>query len=104
MRGDGRSRRVAIVPDALVNPPAGAPDRLAGLAAAGWGLVALPPPGLPVDALAGWREAVLDEVTTFLDGGYDVALVEPGDPEAQALAEGLREAGHAVPRELDPGR
>jgi hypothetical protein len=100
VHGDARSRRVAVVPDALLNPPDGAPDRLAALAAAGWGVVALPPAGLPDDALAGWRQAVLDEVTTFLDGGYEVALVGPDDPEAQALAEGLRAAGRGVPAEL----
>ena len=49
MRGDGRSRRVAVVPDVVVNPPPGARDRLAELAMGGWGVVALPPPGLPAD-------------------------------------------------------
>jgi hypothetical protein len=102
VRGDVRSRRIAIVPDSVLNPGPGAPDRLPALAAAGWGVLALPPPGLDAAARAGWRDAVLDEVTAFLDGGYEVVLADPRDPESRALAHALRGAGRTVPPALDP--
>jgi hypothetical protein len=100
VRGDARSRRVAIVPDAFVNPPPGAPDRLAELAADGWGVVALPPPGVPEPALTGWRAAVVDQITAFMDDGYEVAIAGGTDAELAALADALRAAGRPVPPRL----
>jgi hypothetical protein len=85
MRGDGRSRRVAVVPDAFLNPPAGSDDRLLGLAEAGWGVVALPPPGLAADVEEAALAAIADQLTTYLDDGYEVALAEPDDPAAARL-------------------
>jgi hypothetical protein len=98
MRGDGRSRRVAVVPDAILNPPAGADDRLLQLAGAGWGVVALPQPGLPADVERAALAAVADQVTAYLDDGYEVALAEPDDPIAARL-NGLlgREGRHVDP-------
>ena len=96
MRGDGRSRRVAVVPDAYLNPAAGAPDRLAGLAEAGWGVVALPQPGLPPDVEAALLAATADQLAAFLDDGYEVALAEPGDPAARRLAELLAADGRRI--------
>ena len=49
VRGDLRSRRVAVVADSVLNPPAGGADHLTPLTEAGWGLVVLPPAGLPAD-------------------------------------------------------
>ena len=73
MRGDGRSCRVAVVPDTVLNPPPGAPDRLTELADAGWGVMALGPPG------AGelWLDAIVDQVVTFLGDDYEVILDGP---------------------------
>ena len=96
MRGDGRSRRVAVVPDAYLNPAAGAPDRLAELAGAGWGVVALPQPGLAPDLEKAAVAAVADQLAAFLDDGYEVALAEPDDPAAQRLDELLAAAGRRI--------
>ena len=98
MRGDVRSRRVAVVPDAFVNPPADADDRLAGLAEAGWGVVALPQPGLDPEVEQALLEGVADQLAVFLDDGYEVALAAPDDAMAARLCR-LLEAGG---RRLDP--
>ena len=96
MRGDGRSRRVAVVPDGYLNPAAGAPDRLAELAEAGWGVVALPQPGLAAEVEAAVLAGVVDQLAAFLDDGYEVALAEPDDPVAQRLAELLVADGRRI--------
>lgn len=98
MRGDGRSRRVAVVPDAVVNPAIGADDRLATLAEAGWGVVALPQPGLPADVEQALLAAVADQLAVLLDDGYEVALADPGDPAAARLVELLGAEGRSVGR------
>jgi hypothetical protein len=90
VRGDGRSRRVMIVPDAFLNPAAG-DDPLIGLADAGWGIVALPQPGLPAHVQEAALAAVVDQLTAFLDDGYEVALADPLDPMAARLEELLRD-------------
>jgi hypothetical protein len=97
MRGDGRSRRVVVVPDALLNPAAGAGDELVRLAEAGWGVVALPQPGLPADVEASLLAAVADQLTAYLDDGYDVALADPDDPAALRLNRLLGAEGRHVP-------
>ena len=79
MHGDGRSRRVAVVPDAVLNPPSGARDRLGELALEGWGVVALPAPDLPAEITLPLIAAAVDEVIAFLDDGYEVALLPAGD-------------------------
>jgi hypothetical protein len=84
VRGDGRSRRVMVVPDAFLNPAAG-DDALLGLAEAGWGVVALPRAGLPAHVREAALAAVVDQLTAFLDDGYEVALADPRDPRAAAL-------------------
>jgi hypothetical protein len=76
---------VAVVPDAYLNPAAGSDDHLVGLAAAGWGVVALPQPGLPAHVERAALAAVADQLTAFLDDGYEVALAEPDDPLAGRL-------------------
>ena len=97
MRGDGRSRRVAVVPDVVVNPPPGARDRLAELAMGGWGVVALPPPGLPADISHPLVAAAVDQVVAFLDGGYEVALLPAADdPGMRRFVTALAASGRAV--------
>ena len=107
MRGDERSRRVAVVPDAYLNPAPGADDRLMGLAAAGWGVVALPQPGLPDAVERAALAAVADQLTAFLDDGYEVALAVPDDPVAgrlnQLLGAGGRRLGGGVSALPGPG-
>lgn len=102
MRGDARSRRVAIVPDGLLNPPAGAPDLLATLAADGFGVVALCPQGLDADAGTAWRAAIVQQVAVYLADGYEVVLVRDDSGETAAFEHALHAAGHCVTRLLDP--
>jgi hypothetical protein len=74
MRGDGRSRRVAVVSDRIVNPPDGDRTAMATLAEAGWGLVQLPPPGLEPADRAEAIAAVVDQLAAFVAEDYEVAL------------------------------
>jgi hypothetical protein len=104
MRGDGRSRRVAVVPDAYLNPAPGAADRLAELAEAGWGVVALPQPGLPPDVDAAALAAVVDQLAAFLDDGYEVALADPRDPAAARLNELLGARAGQIGAGVSPQR
>jgi len=97
MRSDGRSRRVAVVPDAVVNPPPGARDRLAELTLAGWGVIALPPPNLPPDISSPLVAAAVDQVIALLDGGYEVALLPAADdPGMRRFVTALAASGRAV--------
>jgi hypothetical protein len=104
MRGDARSRRLVVVPDALLNPPPGSPDHVTALGADGWGVVVLPPPGLAPAARATWLEAVVEEVVTFLDDGYEVALARVEDEALTELRRALGAAGYEVTRELELAR
>jgi hypothetical protein len=97
MRGDGRSRRVVVVPDVVVNPPPGARDLLAELALGGWGVVVLPPPGLPADISHPLVAAAVDQVVAFLDGGYEVALLPSADdPGMRRFVTALAASGRTV--------
>jgi len=97
MRGDDRSRRVVVVPDVVVNPPPGARDRLGELALGGWGVVALPPPGLPADISHPLVAAAVDQVVAFLDGGYQVALLPAAeDPGMRRFVTALAASGRTV--------
>lgn len=101
MRGDLRSRRVAVVPDSVLNPPAGAADHLMPLTEAGWGLVVLPPPGLPAGTERAMIAAIADQVVAFLDDDYEVALGWPGDERTGRLIEALSAIGRRVERRID---
>ena len=101
MRGDLRSRRVAVVPDAVLNPPAGAADHLTPLSEAGWGLVVLPPAGLPAGTERAMIAAIADQVVTFLDDDYEVALGWPGDERTERLIDALSAQGRRVERRID---
>lgn len=97
MRDDPRSRRVAVVPDSVVNPPPGARDHLGELALAGWGVVALPPPDLPADISSPLVAATVDQVIALLDGGYEVALLPAADdPGMRRFVTALAASGRAV--------
>jgi len=101
VRGDLRSRRVAVVPDAVLNPPAGGADHLTPLTEAGWGLVVLPPAGLPEGTERAMIAAIADQVATFLDDDYEVALGWPGDERTERLIETLSASGRRVERRID---
>jgi hypothetical protein len=100
VRGDGRSRRVAIVSDRVLNPPFGEPDRITQLAEDGWGVVALPPAGLDGAAWQAWVAPLVDQVVTFLADGYEVAVCGPADDETERFRAAVRAAGWSIDREL----
>jgi hypothetical protein len=104
LHGDVRGRRIAVVPDTVVNPPVGGPDHLSSLAQEGWGVIALCPPGLEPSARGAWLDAIVDQVVTFLDGEYEVALVYSDGAEMQEFVTALRAARRTVPRALEPAR
>jgi len=104
LRGDVRGRRIAVVPDSVVNPPSGGPDLLASLAGEGWGVVALSPAQLDGPARAAWVDVVVEQVVTLLDDDYEVALVRVDDPAVQEFVTALKETGREVARVLEPGK
>jgi hypothetical protein len=91
VRGDLRSRRVAVVADSVVNPPVGGADHLTPLTEAGWGLVVLPPAGLPEGTERAMVAAIADQV----------ALGWPGDERTERLIEALSATGRRVERRID---
>ena len=102
MNADARGWRVALVPEALINPPdrgpAALPDVLAVLTACGYGVLQLPPPGQHGLLLA----VIADQVTEYAHHGYAVVAVgmrgEPGNGlHWRRLAPLLRHRGVALP-------
>jgi hypothetical protein len=92
---------VAVVPDEVVNPPPGGSDPLSILAQEGWGVIALCPPGLEPSVHRAWLDAVVDQVVTFLDDEYEIALVSGDESEMQGFVTALRANGRTVTRVLD---
>ena len=103
MHGDARSRRIAVVPDSVVNPPPDSLDHLATLAAQGWGVIALAPANACASAKAEWRAAILDQVVTFLDDGYEVVCVHGDDEEMRLFHAALDAAGRRLSRTISFG-
>jgi hypothetical protein len=102
MNTDARGWRIALMPDALINPrtPARAalPDALGILEAAGYGILQLPPPGRHGLLLA----VIADQVTEYAHHGYAVVAIgvrdEPGyGLHWRRLAPLLRQRGVAPP-------
>jgi hypothetical protein len=87
---DARSRRVAVVPDALLDP------MLDELGAAGFGIIQLPPAGLDAATREAWIEQAAEHVAEFVRTGYEVVLVDDGS-DAAALAAALAALGVAPP-------
>ncbi len=102
MRGDARSRRIAIVSDRILNPRPGEPDTLGRLADDGWGVVALPPDGLGGAAWRAWAAPLVDQVVTFLGDDYEVAICGPESEETERFRAALRAAGWSIDHVL-PG-
>ena len=92
-----------VVPDSVVNPPERAPDQLSTLAAAGWGVIALSPAGGDRSAGAAWVDIVVEQVITFLDDDYEVAVVQGADPAIQEFLSALGKTGREVTRVLTLG-
>ena len=102
MNIDARGWRMALVPDALINPPERAgtalPDVLGVLEASGYGVLQLPPKGGHGLLLA----VIADQVAEYSHHGYAVVAVgvrgEPGDGlHWRRLAPLLRHRGVALP-------
>jgi hypothetical protein len=102
MSGDARGWRMALVPDALINPPERArtalPDVLGVLEASGYGVLQLPPKGGHGLLLA----VIADQVAEYTHHGYAVVAVgvrgEPGEGlHWRRLAPLLRHRGAALP-------
>jgi hypothetical protein len=93
---------MALVPEGLINPPprlrALLPDVLGALAASGYGLLQLPPPGEHRLLLA----VIADQLAEYAHHGYAVVAIgvreEPGDGlHWRRLAPLLRHRGVAPP-------
>lgn len=102
MNGDARGWRMALVPDALLNPPERArtalPDVLGVLEASSYGVLQLPPKGGHGLLLA----VIADQVAEYTHHGYAVVAVglrgEPGEGlHWRQLAPLLRHRGTALP-------
>jgi hypothetical protein len=72
---DKRGWRIALVPEALINPPprtrAALPDVLAALESGGYGLLEVPPPGRHGLLLA----VIADQVAEYAHHGYAVVAI-----------------------------
>ncbi len=102
MNTDARGWRIALVPDALINPRtlarAALPDVLGVLEAGGYGVLQLPPPGEHGLLLA----VIADQVAEYAHHGYAVVAIgvrgEPGGGlHWRRLAPLLRHRGVAAP-------
>jgi hypothetical protein len=103
MSGDVRGWRLALVPEALINPADGERDRatlpevLDVLAANGYGVLQLPPPGRHGLLLA----VIADQVAEYAHHGYAVVAVgvrgESDGLHWRRLAPLLRHRGVALP-------
>jgi hypothetical protein len=102
VNGDARGWRIALVPDALINPRtlarAALPDALGVLEAGGYGVLQLPPPGRHGLLLA----VIADQVAEYAHHGYAVVAIgvhgEPGGGlHWRRLAPLLRHRGVAPP-------
>jgi hypothetical protein len=102
MNGDARGWRMALLPDALINPlhsPGAAPlDVLGALEASGYGILQLPPSGDYGPLLA----VIADQVAEYSHHGYAVVAIQSlGTPDDglhwRRLAPLLRHRGVALP-------
>jgi hypothetical protein len=102
MSDDKRGWRIALVPDALLNPPqrtrAALPDVLAVLESSGYGVLHLPPPGKHGLLLA----VIADQVAEYAHHGYalvaiGVRLRRDKGLHWRRLAPLLRHRGVALP-------
>jgi len=100
VKADARGWRLALVPDALVNPPAvrrTAPDVLQLLEDSGYGLLQLPPPGRHAPLLA----VIADQVAEYAHHGYAIVALgvygDTGGLHWRRLAALLRHRGISLP-------
>ena len=72
MNADPRARRIAVVADSLLE------RLLPELRERGYGVIQLPPAGLPADVAGEWLEQVAEHVQEFVRTGYEVVLADDG--------------------------
>ena len=72
MSVDPRARRIAVVADSLFA------QLLPELHDAGYGIIQLPPRGLPDDVAREWLEQVEEHVAEFRRNAYEVVLADDG--------------------------
>jgi hypothetical protein len=85
VKDDGRSRRVALVSDAVLNPPPDGPDVIGAVTDAGWGVIALPPPSLPAAATRAWAAGAADQARELARHGMTiVAVLDAADGAGRA--------------------
>jgi hypothetical protein len=77
---DPRGRRIAVVADSLVA------ELLPELQEQGYGVIQLPPAGLPDDVATEWLEQVTEHIQEFVRTGYEVVLADDGSSEAGLAA------------------
>jgi hypothetical protein len=83
---DARSRRIAVVADALLEP------MLDELHDEGFGVIQLPPAELDSETTAAWLEQTAEHVAEFRRNDYEVVLVDDGR-HTKELVEALAELG-----------
>jgi hypothetical protein len=93
---DARSRRVAVVADALLEA------KLDELAAAGYGIIQLPPAALDGATRAAWIEQAAEHVAEFVRTGYEVVLVDDDGADTAALEAALAALGTSPPPAYAP--
>ncbi len=86
MRTDARSRRIAVVADALL------PRLLDRLEAGRWGVIQLPPGDLDAETAAAWLDQVAEHVAEFERSHYALVHVSDGLYD-DALAKALQRVG-----------
>ena len=101
MRGDARSRRIPVVPDAVVNPAGGGTTSCV-IRGRGLGRGRARPPGRCRRPAQAWMAAIVDQVVTFLDDGYELALAGPVTEEVNAFVDALGATGHHLTERVDP--
>jgi hypothetical protein len=74
---DPRARRIAVVADSLLT------GLLPQLRSEGYGVIQLPPAGLPQDVASEWLEQVVEHVAEFLRTGYSVVVADDGAYELE---------------------
>jgi hypothetical protein len=93
-RSEVRSRRIVIVPDALVNPAVNGIDGLAAAHRTGWGVMQLPALDYPPEVRQRALTELAAQVRVYQLASFDLA-VAADRPE---LAQALEAAGASLPR------
>lgn len=86
MSGDPRSRRIAVVADALLLA------YLPTLRAGGFGVMQLPAAGIADAVAEDWIEQTAEQVAEYRRNGYEVVVIDDGT-SGEGLADALERLG-----------